>query len=69
MKKELFNVFIVCGYKQGIGYRCFRRNFVSEVYLNNLNNKSKYFFVKIKCLASQRVSSKQYNVCALLKKD
>ena len=50
-------------------YRYFRNNFVSEVFINNLNSESKYCYLKIKCLPSQRVSSKQYHVCTLLKKN
>ena len=58
-----------CQYKQGKAYRYFTNNFVSEVFINNLNSESKYCFLKTKYLPSQRVSSKQYDVWALLKKD
>ena len=34
-----------------------------------MNIESKYCYLKIKCLQSQRVSSKQYHVCTLLKKN
>ena len=59
---------IECQNKQGKAYRYFTNNFVSEVFINNLNSESKYCFLK-KYLPSQRVSSKQYDVWALLKKD
>ena len=55
---------VECQYKQGKAYRYFTNNFVGEVFINNLNNESKYCFLKTKCLPSQRVSSKQYDVLA-----
>ena len=44
-------------YKQGDAYCYFKNNFVSKVFINNLNSESKYSFLKTKCLLSLRVSS------------
>ena len=58
-----------CKYKQGKAYRYFTDNFISEVFYNNISDESKYCYLKIKCLPSQRVSSKPHDVWALVKKD
>ena len=60
---------IECEYKQGKAYRYFTDNFISEVYYNNISDESKYCYLKTKCLSSQRVSSKPYDVWVLVKKD
>ena len=60
---------IECEYKQGKGYRYFTDNFICEVFYNNISDESKYCYLKTKCLPSQRVSSKPYDVWALVKKD
>ena len=60
---------IECEYKQGKAYRYFTDNFISEVFYNNISDESKYCYLKTKCLPSQRVSSKPYDVWALVQKD
>ena len=60
---------IKCDYKQGKGYRYFTDNFISEVYYNNISDESKYCYLKTKCLPSQRVSSKPYDVWVIVKKN
>ena len=60
---------IECEYKQGKVYRYFNDNFISEVYYNNISGESKYCYLRTKCLPSQRVSSKPYDVWVLEKKD
>ena len=50
-------------------HRYFTDNFISEVYYNNISDESKYCYLKTKCLPSQRVSLKPYNVWVLVKKD
>ena len=60
---------IECEYKQGKAYRYFTDSFISEVFYNNISDESKYCYLKTKCLPSQRVSSKPYDVWALVQKD
>ena len=60
---------IECEYKQGKAYRYFTDTFISEVFYINISDESKYCYLKTKCLPSQRVSSKPYDVWALVKKD
>ena len=60
---------IECEYKQGKAYRYFTDNFISEVYYNNISDESEYCYLKTKCLPSQRVLSKPYDVWVLVKKD
>ena len=47
----------------------FTDNFISEVYYNNISDESGYCYLKTKCLPSQRVLSKPYDVWVLVKKD
>ena len=60
---------IECEYKQGKTYRYFTDTSISEVFYINISDESKYCYLKTKCLPSQRVSSKPYDVWALVKKD
>ena len=60
---------IECEYKPGKAYRYFTDNFISEVYYNNIGDESKYCYLKTKCLPSQWVSAKPYDVWVLVKKD
>ena len=60
---------IECEYKQRKAYRYFTDNLISEVYYNNISDESKYCYLKTKCLPSQWVSSKPYDVWVLVKKD
>ena len=56
-----------CEYKEGKAYRYYSNDFVSEVLRNTLDSESPYF--KSKCLPSQRVSAKQYDVWVIVEKD
>ena len=60
---------IKCEYKQRKAYRYFIDSFISEVYQNNISDESKYCYLKTKCLPSQRVPSKPYDVWVLVMKD
>ena len=44
---------IECEYKQGKAYRYFTNNFVQEVFVNNVNEDSKYCILQTKCLPSR----------------
>ena len=59
---------IECEYTQGKAYRYFSNNFIGEVYINNLDN-SKFCLFRTKCVPSQRVSMKQYDVWAVIRRD
>ena len=56
-------------YKQGKAYRYFTTEFLGEVMINNLTNTSKFCILKSKCVPSQRVNAKQYDLWCIVKKD
>ena len=58
-----------CEYKEGKAYRYYSNGFVGEVHINNITELSKYCYLKAKCVPSQRVSSKQYDVWVVVEKD
>ena len=53
-----------CEYKEGKAYRYFANGFIGEVFVNQQDNN--YVIMKTKCVPSQRVSSKQYDVWAII---
>lgn len=57
-----------CEYKEGKAYCYFSNGFVGEIQINN-KIYSKYCLFKAKCLPSQRVSAKQYDVWLVVEKD
>ena len=58
-----------CEYKEGKAYRYYSNGFVGEVFINTLDSESPYCVFKSKCLPSQRVSAKQYDVWVIVEKD
>ena len=59
---------IESAYKERKAYRYFTDNLISEVCYNNISDKLKYCYLKAKCLPSQSVSRKLYDVWVLVKK-
>ena len=55
-------------YKEGKAYRYFSSGFIGEVFINLVSSTSGYCCFKTKCLPSQRVNAKQYDVWANCKK-
>ena len=58
-----------CEYKEGKAYRYYANGFIGEVQSNMLDQNSKYCYFRTKCLPSQRVSAKQYDVWVICEKD
>lgn len=58
-----------CEYKEGKAYRYYSNGFVGEIFINMLQPECKYCIIKTKCLPSQRVNSKQYEVWCIIEKD
>ncbi|XP_047130217.2 uncharacterized protein LOC124810062 [Hydra vulgaris] len=56
-------------YKQGKAYRYFSNSFIGEVMYNNINDSSLFCLFKTKCMPSQRVNMKQYDVWIIVRKD
>ena len=71
INKKVINLIqrIECEYKQGKAYRYFTYNFVQEVFVNNVSEDGKYCILQTKCLPSQKISQKSYNVWAIVRKD
>ena len=59
---------IECEYKQGKAYRYYTNSFIGEV-LIHLNGNSKFCLFRTKCVPSQRVTMRQYDVWASVRKD
>ena len=57
-----------CEYKEGKAYRYYSNGFIGEVFVNDVPD-TKYCIFKAKCLPSQRVNSKQYDVWCIVEKD
>ena len=57
-----------CEYKEGKAYRYYSNGYVGEVFINN-SKSPKYCLFKAKCLPSQRVSAKQYDIWIVVEKD
>ena len=58
-----------CEYKEGKAYRYFTDEFVKEIFINPISDFSKYCMMKTRCVPSQRVSSRPYDVWAIIQKD
>ena len=58
-----------CEYKQGKAYRYFTNSFIGEILYHNIDEKSKFCLLKTKCVPSQRVNMKQYDVWVVCHKD
>ena len=58
-----------CEYKQGKAYRYFTNSFISKTLYHNIDEKSKFCLLKTKCLPSQPVNMKQYDVWVVCHKD
>ena len=58
-----------CEYKEGKAYRYFTNDFIGDVSNNHLEESENYCYFKTKCLPSQRVFAKQYDVWAIVPKD
>ena len=58
-----------CEYKEGKAYRYFTDEFVKEIFINPISDLSKYCMMKTRCVPSQRVSSRPYDVWAIIQKD
>ena len=56
-------------YKQGKCYRYFACDFVREVFYHPISDSSRLCFLKCKCIPSQKVKSKPYDVWAVIVKD
>ena len=57
---------IECEYKQGKTCRYYTTSFIGKV-LINLNGNSKFFLFRTKCVPSQRVKMRQYDVWAIVR--
>ena len=57
-----------CEYKQGKAYRYFTDNFIGEIFYKEISDNSKFCLLKPKCVPSQRVSRKQYDVWVVCRK-
>ena len=60
---------IECEYKQGKAYKYFTNSFIAEILYHNIDEKSKFCLLKTKCVPSQCVSMKQYDVWVICRKD
>lgn len=58
-----------CEYKEGKAYRYFTNGFIGEILINNISDESKLCILKTKCVPSQRVSARQYDVWVIVRKD
>ena len=56
-------------YKQGKAYRYFTNSFIGEILYHNIDEKSKFCLLKTKCLPSQHVNMKQYDLWVVCRKD
>ena len=59
---------VECEYKEGKAYRYFSNGFVREISINQVSHENKYCIIKAKCLPSQRVNNKQYDVWSIVEK-
>ena len=55
-----------CEYKQGKAYRYYADGFIGELLINQPHKNKKVVIMKTKCVSSQRVSSKQYDVWVII---
>ena len=56
-------------YKQGKVYRYFTNKFIEEILFHYVSDESKFCILKTKCVPSQRVSMKQYDVWVICRKN
>ncbi|XP_065659185.1 uncharacterized protein LOC136083633 [Hydra vulgaris] len=56
-------------YKGGKSYRYYSNNFIGEVFIHNINTDSLFCLFKTKCVPSQRVNTKSYDIWAIIEKD
>ena len=56
-------------YKQGKAYRYFSNKFIGEILFHCISDESKFCILKTKCVPSQRVSMKQYDVWVICRKN
>ncbi|XP_047124919.2 uncharacterized protein LOC124807246 [Hydra vulgaris] len=56
-------------YKEGKAYRYYLNNFIGEIFIHSVGCESIYCLFKTKCVPSQRVNAKSYDVWAIVEKD
>ncbi|XP_066934311.1 uncharacterized protein [Clytia hemisphaerica] len=59
---------VECEYKEGKAFRYFSNGFLGEVSINQISPLSKYCVLKAKCVPSQRLNNKQYDVWCVVEK-
>ena len=57
-----------CEYKEGKAYRYYANGFIGEIFINLPKSNQNVCILKTKCVPSQRVSSKQYDVWVIIQK-
>ena len=67
-KIDLIN-WLECEYKQGKAYRYFSYKFIGEIIFHYISDESKFCILKTKCVPSQRVLMKQYDVWVICLKN
>ena len=58
-----------CEYKQGKACRYFTNSFIGKILCHDIDEKSKFCLLKMKCVTPQRVNMKQYDVWVVCHKD
>ena len=58
---------VECEYKEGKAFRYFTNGFLGEVSINQIH-ESNYCVLKAKCVPSQRINNKQYDVWCIVEK-
>ena len=67
-KNDLINR-LECEYKQGKAYRYFTNKFIGEILFHYVSDESQFCILKTKCVPSQRVLMKQYDVWVICRKN
>ena len=55
-----------CEYKEGKAYRYYADGFIGELFITKPQKNQNIVIMKTKCVPSQRVSSKQYDVWVII---